>query len=277
MFEISTDNSDNENQIPLIKAIYSVTNRVYTPDMSFDSNSIKRELDLLCYIADGSAYYDIGDTSHLLSSGDVIYISRNTIYSRRVLSEHYHTIYVDFSFDIGFDEILPCKVYHGISDMDLLFKKLSKAWFRHEPSSMLHSMSILYEIYAQMRHFDTYKYVPSKRRNLIADLIHIISQNYTQKELSVKKMAESFNISEVHFRRIFKNVYGISPQQYIINLRITRAKELLCYSDMSISDISTSLGFSDSCYFSKIFKKKTGFNPTEYREFNYIHDNNDIR
>ena len=66
MFEISTDNSDNENQIPFIKAIYSVTNRVYTPDISFDSNSIKRESDLLCYNADGSAYYDIGDTSHLL-------------------------------------------------------------------------------------------------------------------------------------------------------------------------------------------------------------------
>ena len=60
--------------------------------------------------------------------------------------------------------------------------------------------------------------------------------------------------------------YGISPKAYINNLRIDFAKKLLTRSEMSITEISYSIGFMEPLYFSTSFRKSTGISPTEFRE-----------
>ena len=58
---------------------------------------------------------------------------------------------------------------------------------------------------------------------------------------------------------------GMTPMQYITFLRITRAKELLRSTDYSIQEISSMVGYENPLYFSRIFKKQTGYSPSEYR------------
>jgi len=72
------------------------------------------------------------------------------------------------------------------------------------------------------------------------------------------------NMSEVHFRRLFKNTYRILPVKYLNILRTGRAKDLLKQSIYSITDIAEMTGYSDVYYFSKAFKKMTGTSPSEY-------------
>lgn len=83
--------------------------------------------------------------------------------------------------------------------------------------------------------------------------------------LSVKKLSEAFGMSEGHFIRSFKASTGMTPLSYRLKLQIEQAKTLLVGTDLQINSIAGVCGFSDSFYFSRIFKKHTGKSPTEYR------------
>ena len=68
-----------------------------------------------------------------------------------------------------------------------------------------------------------------------------------------------------YFIRYFKEATGLSPMEYISNLRIEHAKRMLQTEEMAIQDIAKAVGFKSSYYFARIFKRKTGFTPTDYR------------
>ena len=104
----------------------------------------------------------------------------------------------------------------------------------------------------------------SEIRKRLENTVSYIHNHYTE-EISVKTLAENEHISESRFRELFKKAFGTSPGDYIINLRIERAGELLITTDSSVSYISSVCGYSDEFYFSRIFKKKTGFSPLMYR------------
>lgn len=85
-------------------------------------------------------------------------------------------------------------------------------------------------------------------------------------DFSVSECAEFCNMSKAHFTRVFKKTVGDTPIQFILKIRIERAKELLDFTDKSIADIAESSGFQDQNYFARIFKKLVGLSPTQYRK-----------
>ena len=100
--------------------------------------------------------------------------------------------------------------------------------------------------------------------------IRYIEENYTTNDISNDLLAKLCNISEVHFRKLFKDEFDKSPKQYILDMRIQRAKQLLRDGVFKINAISEECGFSSEYHFSRIFKQKTGMNPTEYNKKNQI-------
>ena len=85
-------------------------------------------------------------------------------------------------------------------------------------------------------------------------------------ETSVSEIAKSFGVSERYFRKIFTEHTGLSPSQFIIELRLRRAKSMLSCTDKSITEIAFSCGFYDGCHLTRIFKKYEGITPKEYRK-----------
>ncbi|PST83633.1 AraC family transcriptional regulator [Pedobacter yulinensis] len=83
---------------------------------------------------------------------------------------------------------------------------------------------------------------------------------------SAEQAAAALNIGYSSFRKLFKSHTGLSPGQYYLQLKIQKAKELLSNSRMSVKEIALDLNFESAFYFSKLFKEKTGLNPTAYRE-----------
>ena len=92
-----------------------------------------------------------------------------------------------------------------------------------------------------------------------------IDENYA-KEIDIKQLAKQEHMSYTYFRTIFKKKTGTSPNQYIIMLRLRNASLLLKQTDLSIKEVAESVGFSDQMYFSRIFKKRFGMTPKDFRK-----------
>ena len=92
-----------------------------------------------------------------------------------------------------------------------------------------------------------------------------IKQNYS-KALSLDEVSYYVNISPYYFSKIFKEGTGENFIEYLTNIRIEKAKELLGSTDYSMKEICVMVGYSDPNYFSRSFKKNVGVTPTEYKE-----------
>ncbi|KRF03602.1 hypothetical protein ASG89_02210 [Paenibacillus sp. Soil766] len=90
--------------------------------------------------------------------------------------------------------------------------------------------------------------------------------NHLSDPLSVQDMANRANLSVSRFSFLFKQRYGTSPHQYLLQMRIHHAKELLTNTELSLESISDYCGFADLHHFSKIFKQRTGTTPGEHRK-----------
>jgi len=83
--------------------------------------------------------------------------------------------------------------------------------------------------------------------------------------ISVNEYASKFNLTIDKLNEICKENYGQSPKTIILEKKITEAKRLLYFTDLSVKEIAFRLGFEDSSYFSRIFKQKTNLSPTEFK------------
>lgn len=101
--------------------------------------------------------------------------------------------------------------------------------------------------------------------DVIAASKKYIESNYT-KNINLDDVSREVNISSYYLSRIFKESTGVNFIDYLTNLRVEKAKELLTSTGLSMKEIATKAGYSDPNYFSKLFKKVVGVTPTEYRE-----------
>ena len=100
----------------------------------------------------------------------------------------------------------------------------------------------------------------------IADFIQM---NY-HRRFKISQLAEKFHYTRNHMFVLFKREFGVSPIEYLINVRLDKAKMFLTNEDynLSVKEISDAVGFEDPLYFSRLFRKRTGMSPTEYKKCN---------
>lgn len=82
----------------------------------------------------------------------------------------------------------------------------------------------------------------------------------------IEDLCEYVSKSESHTIRIFKEAYGITPYAYVLNKKISLAKDLLVNTNLPIKQVSSNLNFADEYYFSNVFKAKVGLSPNNYRK-----------
>ncbi|MFC2152996.1 helix-turn-helix domain-containing protein, partial [Bacteroidota bacterium] len=92
---------------------------------------------------------------------------------------------------------------------------------------------------------------------------YYILDNYN-KELKIKELAEIAAISEYHFLRIFTQIIGCTPHQFLLKNRILKAKQLLKKNKTDLLTIALQCGFESSETFRKCFKRLTGTSPTQF-------------
>ena len=98
-----------------------------------------------------------------------------------------------------------------------------------------------------------------------------IEKNLSYSDLTNASIADFLGISEVYLRKQFSSLFNTSPKQYIIDMRIQKAKQLLTDTPCSVTDIAEQCGFSSLYHFCRVFKKRTGITPTQYAQENRVY------
>lgn len=139
--------------------------------------------------------------------------------------------------------------------------------------TFLSSSYLLRSLLIDLDHFNS---VPDSGNNRATDIYHRqivmkaalrIKEN-TSSPSTIDKLAKEAGYNLDHFSRIFKGILGISPRDYMINVRIKRAEHMLDSTGSTIEAIALELGYCDKYFFSKQFKARTGLSPREYRKRN---------
>jgi AraC-like DNA-binding protein len=90
-------------------------------------------------------------------------------------------------------------------------------------------------------------------------------QNEYMRDLNMKLLAQEFGASYSWFRKAFVAHTGLSPHQYLLELRLVRARNLLVETEFSVKEIAMQTGFEDEHYFARLFRQKLNFTPSEWR------------
>ncbi|WMJ23702.1 AraC family transcriptional regulator [Paludicola sp. MB14-C6] len=94
--------------------------------------------------------------------------------------------------------------------------------------------------------------------------VQYIRHNYHE-SIGVSDIAEYLSLNRSYFSNIFKNSLGVTPKEFLLQFRISKAKELLKTTDLTIYEIAVSCGYNDQSVFSKAFKRQCGISPMEYK------------
>lgn len=95
-------------------------------------------------------------------------------------------------------------------------------------------------------------------------VLRYVEENY-RREIRLSELAELMNISTMYFSNLFKQVFHISPKQYILQKRLNEGQRLLLESELSIKEIAYAIGFENENYFSEFFSSKVGVSPRKFR------------
>ena len=104
-----------------------------------------------------------------------------------------------------------------------------------------------------------------KGDSVISEAKLYMSQHFTDPNLMLQDVAKAVNMSNSRFSTVFSQQNGQTFTEYLIFLRLNKAKEMLKGTNIRSSQIARETGYNDAHYFSYIFKKNTGLTPSEYR------------
>ena len=259
-----------------IREIFLVHKMAFMNDNLMTMYQNRRNMSGFVYCISGKAEFIFDDNVCYLEAGELMFLSPNSSYiAKRSGNEDFWHITVNFDMttmsvpsystvaDVlngtGFDYI---KTSDTVRLGDLM-ENLLAIWKTKPLGYKLSAKAMVYEILGEYFVSVIRKYRKDVGYSKISVAKQYIDENYTS-DLSIGVLANMCSMSETHFRRLFYRLMGITPTEYKTNKRILKAKDLLLTGDYTVAEAAAKVGIEDANYFSRIFKKKTGFSPTEY-------------
>lgn len=249
---------NNLDKIVVTEVTEAVT--VYSPKGKFFKMN-NRPTFGLSFCTEGQITYTHNGISYVSDSNHIIILPQGQNYTLK--GDKTGTFYViNFKCsDILCDTIIRCPILSAISFADD-FEKIRELILVQENRTKV--LSIFYNMLYRL----------SSNRSVcktIAPAIKYIEKNYSDAEISNKMLADACNISEVYLRKLFLKHLKVTPKQYLDDIRLSKAKQLLADGILKINAVSEKCGFTSPCNFSRFFKEQTGISPTEYSKDNKIH------
>lgn len=147
-----------------------------------------------------------------------------------------------------------------------LFVDMTQNYGSGMPGSDALCFSLLYKMLSDIQKDRFRRYSSTDQITLAENGADFMKKRLSDPTLTVREVSAFFDVSEGYFRRIFLQVYGISPRRYLILRRMARAKELLLTAPLSCREIAAQCGFDSESYFSKEFRRHTGKSASDFRK-----------
>ena len=267
-FETAVRTHESTEEKPVVIQCFGITN----PDPNYCVKRRRSHNNVLEYVRSGKGYIEINDEKFLVNAGDAYLLYPET-------KQKYYS-----------DKNIPFKKYWVNfvgSDIDRILDVLNIKGIHHFPKCNLMSYFIqlysLEESYMNSLDFSYYAYstiismlvemkksvIANKKGVDTADKIKEIIDNHISENIKVLDICDELKMCKSSIINIFKNKYHITPNQYKNNKKMDVAKNMLINENISIKQISISLGFIDQYHFSNSFKKHFRMYPSEYRKMHF--------
>lgn len=210
----------------------------------------------------GSATYEFEDKCLTTNKGDVIFIPKDTPY-QFIINQPEETQYTSVWFETHIDKPTS-QVYsfENFSEADFIcnnFPELIKLGTNFEKYQCY---SVFYNFLSYINLSENTNHRDRRKFEIIFPALNYLKKHIFDCSLKTGKLHTLCGVSDAYFRRIFVKEFGISPNQYITEKRLSQAQSLIDNGDFAtISDLAHSIGYSDPLYFSRIFKKRYGISP----------------
>ncbi len=223
-------------------------------------HAVARNFHAISFRIKGNAVFEHGKESSTVGVGEVAFVPKGYSYT---LDEKSRAHLFVVHFDSLPDKPMNFEAFKVTNPLwyEEHFRKLHRIWQRKETGYRLSATSVFYRILEELEKEALQEKPCTKDR--LSSVVEYIHANYTDPTLSVTKLSEMYGASPTYFRRIFKDTYASLPLQYINNLRLKRAEELLRSGYYTVSEAASESGFSDVKYFSRYVKKVKGNAPSK--------------
>ena len=213
----------------------------------------------------GDATYFFKDKTITVSENEFIFLPYGIAYEY-INHNTEDSVYTSINFQATLAEpavkVYSTDIFHST---DYIIQNFSQLWNLGSPSDKYKCLSLLYELLSHISASEHLSNGDKVKLELISPAIEYLKSNIYESSLKVDKLHNLCGISDTYFRKIFAARFGMSPQSYVLNERITHAKSIIESGDYdSIREISESVGYTDPLYFSKAFKKAYGLSPLAY-------------
>lgn len=232
---------------------------------------------IIHYILDGKGTYQVGEQKYQLSKGQGFLIEPETLtFYQADKDEPWSYLWVGFGGseagkliqDIGLNSrqlIYQCD--YGEELKEVVFSMLKHT--QSTASNLYYLQGRLYDFFSVLTRdvvIDSYEDT-TKESIYVQDAIAYIRNNYS-KGVNVSDIAEYLNINRSYLYTMFKDSLDLSPKEFLTKFRVSRAKEQLTLTDLSVEYIAYSCGYKNSLVFTKAFKQEIGMTPSKYRKIN---------
>lgn len=226
----------------------------------------------LIYVAKGYGRFIINDEEVIIGEGNIIFYEPDMGHNYCYFLEDTPDIFwVHFS---GYD-VIPLLNRIGFGD-GRIFRVGTHSDYAFIINKIIYELQLQQEYYEELTTGLFMELIHSMARGLkqskqnnshyhLEEIAKDFQLNYN-KNFEINSYAKSLNMSPGWLIRSFKLYSGWSPQAYITNIRINKARELLINSQYNVNEIATIVGYQNPLYFSRLFKKYTGLSPKSYRD-----------
>lgn len=234
----------------------------------------------LTLVLNGSLKYVIDDEKITVNTGDVIFIKQNS--RRRRFESESPVDYVSFNFVTHKIEGTDDKKYDSLPSFDLEKELFSLPLFlegviSNEIKLLIAALDTakkdiftLSERGTSFILFSILYFIKCKPKTPMIDPAVVLIEKYLkenyQKKITLADIEKLTYFSATHCEVIFKKATDRTIVDYLLDIRISEAKKLLIRGNLTLSEIAERTGFSDNNYFSRVFKKRTGYSPNEYKK-----------
>ncbi|WP_165972352.1 helix-turn-helix transcriptional regulator [Paenibacillus piri] len=246
------------------------TSYVKDLDSKWTISHLSSPYHLLVLITSGRLIYWVDGRTIPLQKGDVLFVPAGSVRSASAIEVHQR--YATF-FGVRGDDPVPLPILEKKQTFKLKiqnfpyfkqrFSLLNHHWLMKGAylDTMCHA--ILLEMLGMVNYDLDAEEVGSKKMKLVKEMKNYILKHYNR-PIKLQELSEYAGKTPNYISSIFKEVTGFTPIEYLHDVRISMAKDMMLSKGMSIREISEETGFCDQAYFNRVFRKLSGCSPTDF-------------